>query len=40
VAHKVARMEKDSAAAARLIESLLAKFPWIESVRHAHSCGP
>lgn len=32
VAHKVARMEKDSAAAARLIEALLAKFPWIESV--------
>eukprot|EP01043_Picozoa_sp_COSAG02_P046520 COSAG02_NODE_4358_length_5457_cov_2.064390_8_plen_287_part_00 len=35
VAHKVARMEKDSAAAARLIEALLAKFPWIESVSPA-----
>lgn len=33
VAHKVARMEKDSAAATRLIDSLLSKFPWIESVR-------
>lgn len=34
VAHKVTRMEKDSAAASRLIESLVAKFPWIESEKH------
>ena len=35
VAHKVARMESDSAAAERLISALLLKFPWIESVRAA-----
>lgn len=31
VAHKIARMEKENSGAEKLIESLLSKFPWIES---------
>lgn len=32
VAHKMARMEKESSGAEKLIESLLVKYPWIQSV--------